>query len=148
MTLAHKTDYDTLTTTGLPERGTAAWYLEKRARKMGKSRGPGRVAKFREISRHKRVTIAEILADNMPRVVESEFWFYVWNYKPLCMYCNRKLTKANRTQDHVVPRSKLKEEGLPDLGRENLVPCCEECNFQKGNKPLLVFLAERLGLQA
>ena len=37
--LAYKTDYDTLTTKGLPERGTRDWYLEKRARKLGRAKG-------------------------------------------------------------------------------------------------------------
>lgn len=43
-----------------------------------------------------------------------------------CYFCGAKLTKANRTLDHLFPR---------DYGgitvTNNLVPCCKECNSEK-----------------
>jgi len=138
--LAYKTTYDTLTTEGLPKRGTRDWYLAKRARKLGRVKGRGRVAKFREIARYKPVLIADLILGRLPRILESEFWFYVWHVDGLCVYCKAKLTKQNHTLDHVIPRA----QGGGQLGRQNLMPCCQACNWTKADKPLLVFLSERL----
>lgn len=136
--LAYKTDYDTLSTNGLPK-GTREWYLAKRLRKLGYVKGGGRLARFREIAKYKPVSIVDILNDRMPRICETMFWFYVWHVDPLCVYCGVKLTKRNRTQDHVIPRSK----GGGQLGRTNLAPCCQDCNWDKADQSLLRFLANR-----
>lgn len=135
---AHKTDYDTLTT-NLPERGTREWYRAKRARKLGRFKGGGKAAKFREISRFKPVSIHTVLYGALPKVYISEYYFYLWNMGSLlCVYCYRKLTKRNKTQDHVVPRAHG-GRSVP----ENLMPCCQDCNWQKADKSLLMYLAER-----
>jgi hypothetical protein len=134
---ALKTDYDTLTITENPDRGSREWYLAKRARKLGYTKGGGRIAKFREIAKHKPITIEDVIADRMPRVYESEFWFHVWNVgQVMCVYCGDKLTRENRTQDHVIPRAK----GGGRMGRENLVPACQYCNWAKADLDLLTFL--------
>lgn len=45
-----------------------------------------------------------------------------------CYYCGCKLTKHNRTLDHLYPRD---YGGISIV--DNLVPCCEECNTRKKN---------------
>ena len=139
MSAAFKTTYDTLTI-NLPERGTREWFLAKRARKIGRFNGGGKVAKFREIGRFKPVSLDIILIGSLPKVYVSEYYFYLWNVGPLvCTYCNEKLNKYNKTQDHVIPRA----SGGSELGRDNLMPCCRDCNFEKADKSLLVFLLDR-----
>jgi len=144
-TALNKTNYDTLTT-NLPERGTREWFLAKRARKLGRFNGGGRAAKFREIGRYKPVTLDMILYGQMPKVYVSEYYFYLWNVGALvCIYCNEKLTKHNRTQDHVIPKQ-ARARGVEEVeinSPDNLMPCCQDCNWEKADKKLLVFLAER-----
>ena len=145
MTAAIKTEYDTLTTglrRGPDGRRTPAHYLDKWKRKRGLVRRPGggRIEKFRRISRYQGIAPATIIADCMPRVIESEYHFYRWNVGTLfCVYCNVELTSKNRTQDHVVPRCR----GGALLGRDNLEPACVDCNAAKGDQSLLMFLATR-----
>lgn len=45
-----------------------------------------------------------------------------------CHYCGCKLTKHNRTLDHLYPRD---HGGISIV--DNLAPCCEECNTRKRN---------------
>ena len=145
MTEALKTTYDTLTIglrRGSDGQRTPAHYLEKWKRKRGLVQRPGggRIEKFRRISKFQRITVAAIVADCMPRVIESEYHFYRWNVgRLLCIYCNEELTFENRTQDHVIPRCR----GGSQLGRENLEPACIGCNSMKGNLSLLEFLVTR-----
>lgn len=155
MTEALKTTYDTLTTHLRRDpcgQRTAAHYLERWRRRHGLIHGPGggRVEKFRRISRYQGITPERIVADDMPKVVESEYHFYRWNVgKLLCVYCGAELTRENRTQDHVIPRAEIKRlqergaevSGL--LGRDNLEPACIDCNSAKGDLSLLEFLATR-----
>jgi 5-methylcytosine-specific restriction endonuclease McrA len=145
MTEAIKTEYDTLTThlrREAEDRRTPAHYLEKWKRKRGLIQRPGggRIEKFRRISRYQGISPEMIVADRMPRVVESEYHFYRWSIgKLLCIYCNVELTSENRTQDHVIPRCR----GGSQLGRDNLEPACVECNSAKGDLSLLEFLVTR-----
>lgn len=121
----------------LPERGTAQWYLYKRQLRRDGRRG-GRMARFREIARHKHLSIDATVSGALDPVFDTEYSYYVWNVEPvLCVYCNERLTKQSRTRDHVVPRSR---GGGP---RENLVPACGACNRAKSDTPLLLWLAER-----
>jgi 5-methylcytosine-specific restriction endonuclease McrA len=56
-----------------------------------------------------------------------------------CFYCGQPLYRASRntdlkrrpllTMDHVIPRSRAKGRGQPDV---YTVPCCEGCNNEKG----------------
>jgi hypothetical protein len=60
-----------------------------------------------------------------------------------CVYCER----AAQTWDHLenlVKHGKLNGHGH-QLG--NLVPCCRDCNSQKGGKPFREFIAGRSDLQ-
>lgn len=145
MTEALKTTYDTLTS-GLrraPDGGrTPAHYLERWQRRRGllPRPGGGRIEKFKRIIAHQDISIGDILADRLPRVVETEYHWYRWNVgKVLCVYCNRELSRENKTKDHVIPRA----HGGGRLGRENLEPACPQCNTGKGDKSLLMFLATR-----
>jgi 5-methylcytosine-specific restriction endonuclease McrA len=137
MTAALKNDYDTLTTS--PERGPA-FYLARHLRKRGlrQEKGDGRLGRFRETSRYKQTSVADVVRDRLDRCVTSEFRFYEWNVLTLCAYCSARLTKRSVTRDHVVPQSR----GGPSTP-DNLVPCCGPCNRQKSNKPLWKFLLER-----
>lgn len=46
-----------------------------------------------------------------------------------CFYCNKKFTREKiRTVDHIYP----KMWGGPTI-TNNLVPCCDKCNYEKGN---------------
>jgi 5-methylcytosine-specific restriction endonuclease McrA len=49
----------------------------------------------------------------------------------LCCYCGQELAPTHLTLDHVVPLSKGGQKTW-----ENLVTCCESCNFKKGDKSL------------
>ncbi len=122
---------------GLPERGTTQWYVYKRQIRQEGRRG-GRMARFRAIARHKRVTIVDTLAGQLDPVFASEFNYFVWNVEPvLCVYCNTRLTKQSRTRDHLIPRSR---GGGP---HDNLVPACAPCNRAKSDSPLLLWLVAR-----
>jgi len=136
MQALNKTDYDSLSIDATPVRDRE-WYWARRQRRLGKTKGKGRADKFREIAKHKPVTPEQVIADGMPRVYESEYWFHVWNSGPvLCVYCNVELDRDNKTQDHVIPRA----HGGSNLGRENLMPCCQYCNWAKADEKLLMWL--------
>ncbi|MCA9687116.1 MAG: HNH endonuclease [Myxococcales bacterium] len=120
-----------------PPRGTPEWYLYKRAMRSDSARG-GRLARFREIARRKRLTIEDVVAGEIEPVFVSEYRYYVWNVEPvLCVYCNERLSKTTKTRDHVIPRSRGGPSG------DNLVPCCGPCNRAKADEPLLLFMARR-----
>lgn len=141
---ALKTTYDTLTTSlhREPVERTPAYYLEKWKRRHGLIRRPGggKIEKFRRISHFQNISPSDIIEDRLPKVFESEYHFYRWNVgKLLCVYCNCELNRENKTQDHVIPRCR----GGSTIGRDNLEPCCVECNSAKGDKSLLEFLATR-----
>lgn len=144
MTEAIKTSYDTLTT-GLHRATVArtpAYYLEKWKRRHGliQRLGGGKIEKFRRISRYQGISIEDVIEDRLPRVITSEYHFYRWNVGMLlCVFCNYQLTPENKTQDHIIPRAR----GGSQLGRDNLEPCCIECNSAKGDKTLLEFLITR-----
>ncbi len=44
----------------------------------------------------------------------------------ICYYCKRKFKPKDLTMDHKIPLSR----GGMSI-KENLVPCCKECNFKK-----------------
>lgn len=130
-----KTNYDTLTSR--PERGPE-FYLARHLRKKGMRKGDGRLGRFREISKHLRVSVTDVILGRLDPHVSHEFRFYEWNVLTVCAYCNTKLSKRSVTRDHVIPRSRG-GTNAPD----NLVPCCQDCNSRKSNKPLWKFLLER-----
>ena len=114
---------------GPPQRGTREWYLYKRRMRL-QGRSGGRLARFREISKRKQLSIEETVAGSLEPVFVSEFRYYMWNVEPvLCAYCNERLTKQTRTRDHVIPRSAGGENSW-----ENCVVACLRCNRRKGNK--------------
>ena len=55
-----------------------------------------------------------------------------------CVYCGRKLTRQNRTLDHMYPRN-WGGVSIPD----NLVPSCSKCNSLKSNLTYKQFLIWR-----
>src|SRR5437773_11815150 len=46
-----------------------------------------------------------------------------------CQYCHKTLPSGELTLDHVVPRSRAGESA-----RENLVACCNRCNYRNGSR--------------
>jgi hypothetical protein len=57
----------------------------------------------------------------------------MWDWK--CAYCDDKLKRGTRSTDHVVPISKGGENE-----RNNIVPCCRNCNSRKNNHLLCEWL--------
>lgn len=62
----------------------------------------------------------------------------------LCVYCGRNMAieygkGVSVTRDHVVPRARGGEDH-PD----NIVGACYDCNQQKGQKSLVIFLLNRV----
>lgn len=135
-----KTTYDTLTSHLHTSRTrTPEYYLQKWKRRQGQDnrKGGGRLEKFRRIARYKALSIDEILDGDIPKVFISEYHFYRWNVGVLrCVYCGVRLTRDNRTQDHVIPKA----HGGVCLGQDNLEPACQDCNWAKGDSKLITFL--------
>jgi len=130
-----KNEYDTLTSR--PERGPE-YYLARHLRKKGARKGDGRLGRFRELSKYVRVSVADVIRGRPGPYASHEFRFYEWNVLTVCAYCNTRLSRRSVTRDHVIPRSRG-GSNAPD----NLVPCCQQCNLRKSNKPLWKFLLER-----
>jgi 5-methylcytosine-specific restriction endonuclease McrA len=145
VTTAIKTTYDTLTThlRRSPDGGrTPEHYYERWLRRRGLQQrtGGGKLEKYRRIAQFRAVAVTDVIAGRLPRVSISEYHFYRWNVgKILCVYCSVELTRSTLTQDHVIPRA----SGGGTLGADNLEPACKDCNFEKGSKSLLNFLATR-----
>ncbi len=60
----------------------------------------------------------------------------------LCCYCQNKMTlklgrKKTATVEHILPRS---HGGKDEF---NLAAACDDCNSERGNMPLLLYLAGR-----
>lgn len=55
-----------------------------------------------------------------------------------CVYCGVSLTPDNYTRDHVIPLSRG-----GSTQRENIAPCCYDCNHLKGPLTASEFLAVR-----
>ena len=53
-----------------------------------------------------------------------------------CHYCAKQLTRFSATLDHIQPVSKG-----GDNSYDNLVTACLHCNSERGNKPLMDFIA-------
>lgn len=111
---------------------TREFWLEKRAAKKRRS-----VAWFQRMHRHKKPSIESTVLDEMEPVFESEFAYYKWNVGIIvCCYCFGPISKRAMTREHVVPKSK----GGSDK-QENVMPCCADCNHEKGDMTLLEYLA-------
>ena len=53
-----------------------------------------------------------------------------------CFYCQKEVTRKDRTLDHKIPISSL----LGNDSRENLCMACKDCNDEKGNMHYLDFI--------
>ena len=137
MNLTLKNHYDTRTTKRERER---TYYLARRARRRLRRRGTveARLARFREISAYMPSSPEELVKGYIDPVFVSEFRFYEWNIRTLCVYCNDRIGRGSVTRDHVIPRAL----GGPNSA-DNLAPSCAPCNRRKGCKPLWKFMLER-----
>jgi 5-methylcytosine-specific restriction enzyme A len=60
------------------------------------------------------------------REMRKTRWWQQKTASGKCYYCGRQVGFANLTMDHVIP---LSRGGAST--RDNLVPCCKECNNKK-----------------
>ncbi|MHB8809884.1 MAG: HNH endonuclease [Desulfobulbaceae bacterium] len=66
------------------------------------------------------------------RELRKTRWWQQKTASGICYYCGRKVGYADLTMDHVIP---LARGGRST--RDNLVPCCKECNTKKkGSLPV------------
>ena len=66
------------------------------------------------------------------RELRKTRWWQQKTAAGTCYYCGQKVGYANLTMDHVIP---LARGGRST--RDNLVPCCKECNTRKkGSLPV------------
>ncbi len=63
---------------------------------------------------------------NKARELRKSRWWQQKTASGTCWYCGQKVGYANLTMDHVIP---LARGGRST--KDNLVPCCKECNNQK-----------------
>ncbi len=68
------------------------------------------------------------VAENRKTVFERD------GYK--CHYCGKQLTRFSATLDHIQPVSKGGDNSF-----ENLITACLHCNAERGNKPVMDFMA-------
>ncbi|MDY0390597.1 HNH endonuclease [Desulfobulbus oligotrophicus] len=60
------------------------------------------------------------------RALRKSRWWQQKTASGTCWYCHRRVGYHNLTMDHVIP---LARGGRST--RDNLVPCCRECNTKK-----------------
>lgn len=60
------------------------------------------------------------------RELRKTRWWQRKTAAGVCHYCGRKVGFANLTMDHVIPLSRGGRST-----KDNLVPCCKECNTRK-----------------
>jgi len=63
--------------------------------------------------------------------------FYLQNgYGGLCQLCHKKVTKKERTIDHIIPKEICYELNMPLLiyDQRNLRRTCGNCNQKRGSK--------------
>jgi len=66
------------------------------------------------------------LEKDKAREVRKSRWWSSRIAKGLCHYCGGTFTPADLTMDHIIPITR----GGKSV-RNNLVPCCKECNSRK-----------------
>ncbi|MGE4560234.1 MAG: HNH endonuclease [Desulfobulbus sp.] len=65
---------------------------------------------------------------NKARELRKTRWWQQKTSSGTCWYCGKKVGYHNLTMDHVIP---LARGGRST--KDNLVPCCKECNTKKKN---------------
>ena len=63
---------------------------------------------------------------NKARALRKTRWWQQKTAPGRCYYCNRVFKHRDLTMDHVIPLSRGGRST-----RDNLVPCCKECNTRK-----------------
>lgn len=62
------------------------------------------------------------------RELRKSAWWKRKRSSGICHYCGKKFSPESLTMDHLVPLGR----GGKSV-KENLVPCCKECNSKKAN---------------
>ena len=70
------------------------------------------------------------------RKLRSSRWWQQKTSSGTCYYCNAKVGYKNLTMDHVIP---LARGGRST--KDNLVPCCRECNNKKKSSSVSLSLS-------
>lgn len=65
---------------------------------------------------------------NKARSLRKTRWWQQKTSSGTCYYCRRKVGFRNLTMDHIIPLSRGGRST-----KDNLVPCCKECNIRKKN---------------
>lgn len=85
--------------------------------------------------------ISEVTAIDAKR--ELDFYNFAENRKTIferdgykCHYCDKQLTRFSATLDHIQPVSKGGDNSF-----DNLITACLHCNAERGNKPIMDFIA-------
>lgn len=60
------------------------------------------------------------------RKLRESAWWKRKRSDGICHYCKRRFKPAELTMDHVIPLARGGEST-----RENIVPCCKDCNTKK-----------------
>lgn len=80
-------------------------------------------------------------------IINNETHFGVnWDYvimkrrnRKTCFFCHGKLNRSNKTQDHLIARLILRVYGISGGLANNVVPCCIDCNQEKGSLSLEMY---------
>jgi len=68
------------------------------------------------------------IKDEKARLDWSFVMAHGWTKAKSCFYCQKPLTRSQKTRDHVIPRSRT--GGF----KHNIVASCRSCNGKKGNR--------------
>ena len=109
------------------------WYLENRESNIArvtawKKANPTKTRLQYKNKKHRRKAMGG-------SVTPVEWAWILGTYGGRCAYCRRE---GLLQMDHVIALSRggTHEEA-------NIVPACQDCNYRKSNRPVIVFLAER-----
>jgi hypothetical protein len=75
-----------------------------------------------------------------PKVAQKDELLNFFNHE--CCFCGVEITRKTLSQDHLIPMNKS-DLGLHAWG--NVVPCCQQCNNDKQQKPWQDFLFVKAG---
>lgn len=73
------------------------------------------------------------------RLLRQGSWWKQVLGRGVCYHCEQKFKPTELTMDHLIP---IARGGKSD--KKNCVPCCKECNTQKGSKTRAEMALEKL----
>ena len=112
------------------------YYLAHREDILAYNKTPERRAAHRANARNQKAKRRAAMGATIDPMTAEQWETLKESYSGLCVYCHGR---DGLTMDHIVP---LNLGG--DHVATNIVPACGRCNRIKSDRPLLVFLAERM----